>query len=136
MYPIYKDIRERLGTPKWHDRHGVPRYSDFTPDECAEIYCDWAVLMEVKCQACDEVFLCGNACRRHDFDRNNVVIIDDPEVALLRLFGWGDAPWHDQCSGTTMSTDYRIIGFWHKRRTDYVWESLPIPDEYGAWDTE
>lgn len=33
MYPLYRDLRERLGTPKWIDREGVPRYSDFTPDE-------------------------------------------------------------------------------------------------------
>jgi hypothetical protein len=43
MYPLYKDLRERLGEPLWHDAEGVPRYAPFEPSLLG-IYDRWAVL--------------------------------------------------------------------------------------------
>jgi hypothetical protein len=128
MYPIYRDIREAMGTPKWIDKHGVPRYSEFHPQDAADIYGDWVALMTVECQACGKTFQCANSishphhCMRNHRD-GNFPANDAPSMIPI-IAGWGDAPWHDndgnectfdaQCSGTTMSTDWTNLRVWHK----------------------
>ncbi len=128
MYPLYEDIRTRLGAPKWIDRNGAPRYDDFTPKAAAGIYCDWVALMTVECQVCGKTFQCANAA-----DFANSVIEQRygrgpkentaPEMVGW-VAGWGDAPWHDddgdecgfesQCAGTTMSTDFTTLRVWSR----------------------
>ena len=58
MYPVYADLREKLGAPSWHDKHGVPRHCEFHPT-MLDVYDDWAVMMEVECQACGKTFACA-----------------------------------------------------------------------------
>jgi hypothetical protein len=151
MYPLYRDIREKLGIPKWIDRNGVPRYSEFSPDQAAEIYCDWVALMEVECQCCQKVFLCANAASySHRMIEKRYGVwpkANTPEEMLQYVEGWGDAPWHDadgnecgfssQCAGTTMTTDHEVIKVW---RRDYNskdgefpgWVEVPKADQQEA----
>lgn len=144
MYPIYRELREKLGPPQWHDREGVPRYCRFTPEVAAEIYCDWVALLEVRCQACGKLFKCAVASSAMDRARALGVEKWDHLAAILEHFiGWGDAPWHTydgdecrfggQCSGTTMTTDYRVVGLWRKSsRRDF--EPVEIPSEYLGFE--
>jgi hypothetical protein len=145
MYPIYEDLRERLGTPLWVDEFGVPRYCEFTPDAAANIYAEWVALMEVECQACQKTFKCATSLSLGDFARMKRI---DEYIAnqtnhnwmIEQLIRWGDAPWHTyegdeasfdgQCAGTTMSTEVRRAKVWRKVRGE--WVPVPIPETVCA----
>lgn len=141
MYPLYKDIRERLGEPLWHDQDGVPRYAEFNP-QLLGIYDDWACLFVVECQSCSRQFKCAaglsvvHYCMKnylHDKSKWDEMTgkRDDAEFVLPHLIGWGDAPWHDderQCAGTTMSTDVvAILEVWHRKNSE--WKRVTISHE-------
>lgn len=143
MYPLYQELREALGAPRWIDRNGVPRYLDFHPGAAAEIYCDWVALMDVECQSCGKRFLCANAIdhcqvaveflRRGEDLPPNTTSVMIPVVAH-----WGDAPWHDwhgdpcgfesQCPGTTMTTEFHNLRVWHRNRDHSK------HNEFEGWD--
>jgi hypothetical protein len=137
MYPLYKDIRQGMGVPKWIDKHGVPRYSGFNPKDAAEIYNDWVVLMEVECQSCQKTFRCATSLAWYQ-EESTI------EEVMNHLFGWGDAPWHDadgneagfesQCAGTTMSTKCIAVELWHKVMSE--WREMEIPETYTKWEEE
>lgn len=55
MYRLYRDIRDKLGEPLWHDEHGVPRYVAFHPSMCG-VYDVHVALLEIECQGCGEHF--------------------------------------------------------------------------------
>lgn len=137
MYPLYRDLREKLGEPLWHDQLGVPRYAVFHP-ELLGIYDDWAVLFEVECEACRHRFPCAIGFCSLDYHLNPTLGLDfhnrfDPDKVLPQIVGWGDAPWHDmygesafdsQCAGTTMSSSVvYILEVWRK---DREWEQIEI----------
>lgn len=143
MYPLYKDIREGLGTPIWIDEYGVPRYREFAPVDAARIYGDWVVLMQVECQSCGKIFHCSNSLATHSYFtkymrddlEKSFAKRHDPEFVLPLLIFWGDAPWHThgghqarfdgQCAGTTMSSDVLSVRAWHK--FDAGWEEVEVP---------
>lgn len=112
MYPIYSDIRERLGEPLWHDARGVPRYAPFAPDLLG-VYDRWACLFVVRCQDCGRRFDVAGGCRGYRMTGADleVEMIETPEKALEVLVHWGDAPWHDDggCAGSTMRADVVMI---------------------------
>jgi len=141
VYPLYADLRRALGTPKWIDQHGVPRYHGFSP-ELLGIYDDWAVLITVTCQACGQEFQCGiGACswqlRMENPDALQFEDRHDPMKVLPLFMGWGDAPWHThegeedrfdgQCAGTTMSYGgIQLLQVWVK---DGDWRQLELTKE-------
>lgn len=148
MYPIYRDLRERLGAPLWHDTYGVPRYAVFNPSLLG-IYNDWTVLFLVQCQSCAMRFPCAAGVSTLKYvisaleknrDNPDFTISDreDMSKVLERMVGWGDAPWHTsegvqdsfdgQCAGTTMKTDIvAILEVWHKE--DFEWKKVDCPLE-------
>jgi len=52
----YQDITSKLGEPQWYDEYKVPRYSEFTPNQIAEIYADEAALVLAQCEHCHKQF--------------------------------------------------------------------------------
>lgn len=151
MFPLYEDIRKRLGAPLWIDKHGVPRYDEYEPGQQG-IYDNWDALFLVRCQACGKLFRCANSVSIMDVVRHNLgdkakMELDiekyyAPNGGLEWILGWGDAPWHDadgdpcgfdsQCSGTTMSTGItRIVGI-YRRATLGNWEKLDFTAELVA----
>lgn len=56
MLTNYRDIIALAGEPKWYDEHGVPRYSEFHPNECG-VYIKAVALLEIECQDCEKHFL-------------------------------------------------------------------------------
>lgn len=146
MYPLYKDLKTRLGPPKWYDQNGTPRYDDFTPKEAAQIYSEWVALMTIECQACGKAFQCANAVAywdlkiRQPYGREPKA--NDAPNMVPWVAGWGDAPWHDadgdecgfdsQCSGTTMSTDWTSLRVWFRddKGQDDGWSEISDPEDY------
>lgn len=134
MYPLYKDLRTKLGTPLWHDATGVPRYDAFHPDLLG-IYDKWAALFLVECQSCGKLFKCARGLSLMSGGMSGMTkIFEDiktAEGALKHLIMWGDAPWHNfegdetafdgQCAGTTMSTSVvDILEVWHCLRSEWL----------------
>ncbi len=129
MYPLYRDLREKLGEPLWHDQHGVPRYAEFHPSLLG-IYDEWAALFVVECQSCGRTFPCAKGISKMSDHRRIVELFEalkTADGALYNLIVWGDAPWHDfegnqasfdsQCAGTTMTTSVvDILQLWHRDR--------------------
>lgn len=142
MYPLYKDLRTRLGKPLWIDQHGVPRYDEFTPQDAAEIYNDFVLVMDVKCQSCGKMFKCVTSIAKHSLWLKSTPVEPTTKNILSHLFGWGDAPWHTQhgdeddfngqCAGTAMSTDYVASEFWVRGKSR-EWIQMEIPKEYTEW---
>jgi hypothetical protein len=127
MYPIYRDLRDKLGKPEWHDQHGVPRYAEFHPKHLG-IYDTYAALFLVQCQACHRTFPCAVGSPHYLLQNNEVVMLNDIFAFLEREVSWGDAPWHDddsQCAGTTMSTSVvKLLSVWERKQGD--WNQLEI----------
>jgi hypothetical protein len=125
MYPLYKDIREKLGAPLWHDSHGVPRYAEFHPSLLG-VYDEYAVLFLVQCQSCHQVFPCAVGHSKHVFT-SEMKVLKDVHEFIQDYVGWGDAPHHEdipQCAGTTMSTSVvKLLSVWEKNRH---WEQVEI----------
>jgi hypothetical protein len=130
MYPLYEDIRDRLGEPLWHDQNGVPRYAEFHPDLLG-VYDVWALEMIVTCEGCGREFLCCSGIK-HYAGSGPFEILTTPGQAMDYLLGWGDAPWHMLgdigCPGTTNRADFTPLRLWH--RGDAEWTEVPIPKEY------
>ena len=131
MYPLYEDLREKLGDPLWVDEHGVPRYQPFAPD-MLDIYAKFGALLEIRCQACHRPFQVGVSwsiikCigsgelvhwNEEGHDGRPMVMPSVEEG--VGAFGFGDAPWHETpdegvCVGATMSTEaVRVLEFWER----------------------
>ena len=134
MYPLYRDLRDRLGPPLWHDWQGVPRYTPFQPDD-QDLYADHAALVLVGCAACGARFPVGACTPGLAWDpyTGSLAAVVLPTPAQPGWIAWGDAPWHDgggQCAGTTMGADLlAIVEYW--RRDGVRW--VRQPDREGPW---
>jgi len=111
MRPSYKDIRSRIAeSPNWYDDHGVPRYGDFTPTNAANLYASEAVLAEIKCQGCGQLY-------RVSFSYNVGETIDPvrPLAQHIRAgqLDYGDPPNACCHVGATMSSiPIRVLEYW------------------------
>lgn len=56
MLEDYQDIIKRLGKPLWWDEVGCPRYEEFQPDMCNDIYAEEVLLMLIACQQCERQY--------------------------------------------------------------------------------
>ena len=79
--------------PVWWDSNGVPRFAEFTPYLCPNIYADWVVLLLIGCQYCGERFF----VEMHGMEYHN-------SLGNPRDLHYGDPPRHD-CVGDTMNCD-------------------------------
>jgi hypothetical protein len=91
--------------PVWFDYGGVPRFCEFAPWETLLIYGDTAMLMEIECQGCGQVFkvgISGDALEH---------LVASNEIH------YGDPPNMDCCpAGATMnSRPRRVLEFWTRR---------------------
>jgi len=123
MKPDYPDIKRRIKEkPKWYDMHGVPRYDDFSPELCSNVYADEVVLMEIQCQACGKHFLV-----ELNWDGVDEFVHSIPSLEkriLNQTICYGDPPIHENCdSGLVMnSIPLRIIEYWERRTDPFVWK--------------
>lgn len=115
MHHHYSDIRDRIAEPpKWFDEYAVPRYSDFTPDETANIYANRAVLVEIECQDCERSFL---VCISTGSMEQHIQGIDLWKAIADGSLHYGDPPNIQFCpAGPTMNCmDIRVVEAWDKQ---------------------
>ncbi|NIN00505.1 MAG: hypothetical protein GTO24_21205 [candidate division Zixibacteria bacterium] len=103
MRENYEDIKSRIKeAPSWYDANGTPRYGDFRPDRCPNIYSSQVGLFLISCQRCNEQFrveMHADLWGR-DFSR-------PPSK-----WHYGDPPIHE-CVGDTMnSIPLAVLEFW------------------------
>jgi len=115
MKTDYKDITSRIAEePKWYDQNGVPRYDDFHPRYCPNIYSRDAVLLLIACQRCGVRF-------HVELHSGMFEGFWGPPKELH----YGDPPAHG-CVGDTMNCeDIRVLEVWHKDRTTFEWGRQP-----------
>jgi hypothetical protein len=112
MRLCYADILEKIEErPKWWDSLGVPRFCDFHPDVCPNLYADEIVLLEVACQACKKIFLV-------QYEWNSYVSeLPKPSENVECIF-YGYPP-HDKCclmGPSQLSTPVQTIQFWVRNK--------------------
>lgn len=131
----YDDIKSRINEePKWYTENGVPRYCDFSPKETG-VYSHFAVLVEIECQVCHQLFLIGEG-----FDRFNLQAIwqndeDNFRIKLedvVKTWSFGDPPRHDcEWGGDTMtSNEVRFVEVW-EAQNGIGWSRHPEYEKYS-----
>jgi hypothetical protein len=132
MWPNYHDITERLGTPKWWMPEGVPRYCEFSPNECG-VYVDMVALIEITCQSCGAPFLVVSECDKISrFGAGDRFAL--PSAGDIGSFHYGDPPIHG-CVGDTMNvTSVRVREFWRKHHARCVKDGRVVDFSYFDWE--
>lgn len=118
MLPDYADIRAlTTAEPDWHDGNGVPRYRPFDP-ELLGVYDRFAILAEIRCQACDKAMVVGGGWTSYSL-REPYRSFDLRELAAG--FTYGDPPWHERFPGdvcvvglSMSSVGERVVGAWER----------------------
>jgi len=112
MHDGYEDITSRIDEPPtWYDQNGVPRYGEFHPDSCPNIYSRLVVSMRIACQHCG---------RRFDVEMHSGVLLDRRDGILPKEWHYGDPPAHG-CVGDSMNCeDLEVLQVWHKQ--DWEWQ--------------
>lgn len=108
MHARYNDIISRIPeAPKWYDQNGVPRYDNFSPDYCPNIYSDGVVLLRIACQHCDRQF-------DVEMHSDSFAPIKHPQK-----LHYGDPPSHG-CVGDTMNCeDIAVLQVWYRKKLDW-----------------
>lgn len=119
----FDDITSRIAeAPSWYDDNGTPRYGAFTPRALPNIYASEAVLLEVACQGCKELFSVGMGWTNYGFDPDDLSMRQQIKDKMLH---YGDPPNTRCCpAGPTMNSEpRRVLEYWHKSRdTGYEWK--------------
>lgn len=112
MHDNYEDIRGRIAEePAWYDENGCPRYGEFTPERCPDIYSNVVVLMEIACQHCRGVFWVEMAAGWLT-----------KQLHPPRKWHYGDPPAHG-CTGDTMNCeDVSVLQAWHRESGGSEWQ--------------
>jgi hypothetical protein len=116
----YGDIIERIETqPLWWDPYGVPRYCEFHPDACPNLYADEVVLLKVACQSCKKQFSVA-----YEWD-SRMTELAQPSVDIQAI-SYGEPP-HNKCclTGPSMtSIPLHTIQFWARNKR-HAWVRRP-----------
>lgn len=112
MHHHYDDITSRIAEePFWYDQNGTPRYGNFTPEACPNIYSNQVILLRIACQRCKKEFLVE--MHAGFFEELNP-----------KKLHYGDPPSHggvDCIGGDTMNCDdIEVVEVWYRR--DFEWE--------------
>jgi hypothetical protein len=129
MHEAYRDIRDRIKEePKWWDENGVPRYDDFHPRFCPDIYAPEVILLHIQCQDCHEDIMVemsysewGGIISGKKSDPFSKIIRKFKKTGGDFPFHYGDPPNHD-CPGAGESMnciDIAIVQFWQRKTFDW-----------------
>lgn len=128
MHQSYEDITGKLGQPTWWDERGVPRYCEFSPRHCSNIYADQVVLLRIECQGCGQPFdvcLSQSKMERYGYiptgEKGRAAFGQWPSLEDLvreERIHYGDPPNIGCCpAGPTMnSIPRRVLQFWKQDR--------------------
>jgi len=113
MHHHYDDIRSRIAeAPRWFDEHAVPRYCEFSPKACANIYAEEVMLLLIACQSCGRRFeVCMSTGMRRTNPANAVW-----SIARSGTIHYGDPPNVRCCpAGPTMNSEpIAVLQFWQR----------------------
>ena len=104
MHSNYEDIKSRIKElPKWYDSNGVPRYGEFHPDLCPNIYSNAVVLLRIACQDCHREF---------DVEMHSDCF---SPIKNPKKLHYGDPPIHDYVGDTMNCDDLEVLQVWQKK---------------------
>lgn len=114
MRENYDDIKSKINeSPKWYDANGTPRYAEFHPQLCPNIYADVVFLAKIACQNCGKQF---DVEMHYDW-------FSAGRARVPKKAHYGDPPCHG-CIGDTMNCDdLEVLQVW--QRIDHEWTRLP-----------
>lgn len=114
MHQSYDDIRDKLGQPLWWDECGVPRYVEFHPTQCNNIYANEAALLDIACQECHRRFLAAETHGPQQIMDKTPSLTEQVKGGLIH---YGDPPNANCCpAGPTMNClDLHVVQFWSRR---------------------
>lgn len=114
MNADYEDITSRIEEkPQWWDANGVPRYGEFEPDMCPDIYSAHIALLRITCQACGKPF---------DVEMHLDVIASLKKEFAPTAWHYGDPPRHG-CVGDTMNCmDIECLQAWVRDGGEYKFD--------------
>lgn len=135
MHHHYQDITAPMRTigrePRWWDENGVPRYSEFSANDSANIYADEVVLMRIECQGCGtpfDVCMTSSAMKRLLFQLHH----GRPGASMAELIKtqqihYGDPPNTNCCpAGATMnSIPVRVLEYWTRKENIFGMKRVP-----------
>lgn len=120
MDPSYDDLFTAAGMAGMHvvyyqEKGGVPRFKDFEPGD-TDIYANYSILYESKCQVCDFTWLAAREYSKMPLFLEGQNQKDSEALKLLCSNSYyGDAPRHGGCAGSTMTTiPLKIVKAWRK----------------------
>lgn len=147
----YTDIVSRIAEPPaWWDENATPRWGDFEPRACSNIYARNVCLLLIECQNCGREFKVCMSDSDHGFrwlpvpgaSEENVgptpceFTVDRKLADLIRAdeIHYGDPPNTDCChAGATMnSVPKRVLEFWEL--VSKSWEFQRVPSLERAID--
>lgn len=115
MHEGYEDILSRITEkPKWWDANAVPRYDEFHPRYCPDIYSNQVILLRIACQDCGQQF-------DVEMHAGFFETLNPPKLH------YGDPPRHD-CpgAGETMNCeDLAVLYVWHRPHAAEGWVRHP-----------
>lgn len=114
MHETYTDITSRIAEePSWYDQNGTPRYGEFVPWRCPNIYSDNVGLFCIECQMCAARFSVELHTGIFESLENHP-----------HTWHYGDPPAH-RCAGDTMNCNtIAVLEFWH-RESAGRWRRCP-----------
>jgi hypothetical protein len=143
MHARYDDITSRIAMrPVWYDENRVPRYSTFSPEDCANIFASECALIEIVCQECLRTFFVCETRRGLE-----QTVAERIRENVTNIYGiCGEPPRHgvrdtkeitsryDCLAGDTMSSmAIRVVEYWKRPQLEWIRDpSLEIafePDE-------
>jgi len=108
----YADILGKIKEPpRWWDSLGVPRFCDFHPDVCPDLYADEIILLEIACQECKKQFVV-------QYDWNSQVSELSKPSENIKDICYGCPP-HNKCclmGPSQQSISLRTIQFWCRNK--------------------
>ena len=114
MHESYPDIRDRIEEdPTWYDSNGTPRYGEFSPERCPNMYTRTVFLLRIACQHCGREF---------DVEMHERVFesIEHPQE-----LHYGDPPAHG-CTGDSMNCeDLEVLEVWRANPIEGCWHRHP-----------
>jgi hypothetical protein len=99
MKPHYDDIVKAAKTPPlWWDENGTPRFAEFEPTMCANVYAKQAMLMQVVCPRCRATCDVVVSCEQTDLDIQSDLAARDVGglYGLLPHFGHCPYPYRPE----------------------------------------
>jgi hypothetical protein len=121
MRENYNRILLLSGQPvNWYDEYGLPRFEDFSPYSCANIHLQEAVLAEISCQGCSQLFKVAISLGAIERFEGNKPLC---ELILSKQLHYGNPPNIGCCEvGPTINSKLRrVFEYWSFDKKDWEW---------------